>query len=144
MSGRLLVGSLSGAAPEQLQFRLGGPDALPGYRSKSIDGLGADNHADRVALDLAGGANAMVLLCLENRFSGGALDFWPLDDLDLLLMADVGQIAPSLGDLDNDEYRSDVGLGISDGDDDFRLGLFRATDSGDADWRLLFRIQRRF
>lgn len=144
LSGRLLVGSLSGHAPEQYQFRLGGPDALPGFRSKSIDGLGADDHQDRVSLNLKGGDQAMVLFSLENRFSGEALDFWPLSSLDLLLMADVGQIAPGLEKLDSDEYRSDVGIGVSDEDDDFRLAMFRATDSGEADWRLLLRIQRRF
>jgi hypothetical protein len=144
LSGRLLVGTVSGRAPEQYEFRLGGPDALPGYRSKSIDGLGSDDSQDGVRLDLAGGAKAMALFSLENRFSGEALNFWPFSSFDLLLMADVGQIADRLQDMKSDEYRADVGIGISDEDDDFRLAMFRATDSGEADWRLLFRIQRRF
>lgn len=144
LSGRLLLGKVSGQAPEQYEFRLGGPDALPGFRSKSIDGLGDDGSADRVDLDLAGGGKAMALFSLENRFSGEALQFWPFSSLDLLLMADVGQIAERLQDMRRDDFRADVGIGVSDDDDEFRLALFRATDSGEADWRMLFRIQRRF
>lgn len=146
LSGRILAGNQTGSLPDQYRFRLGGPDALPGYRPKAVDGSndGASMH-DRMALDRTAGGTSMLLFSLENRFSGEVLDFWPFDELDMLLMTDVGQVVDgSLADLNKAGFRSDFGIGIADDDDDFKLALFRATDSGEADWRLLCRVQRRF
>jgi hypothetical protein len=155
VNGRLLAGSQSGELPLQYYFRLGGPDALPGFRPKSID-LFNDRPETAGMADLMSsrlrdeqgtplGGRSMLLLSLENRLAGKGLNFWPLDHWDLLLMADVGQVGRGgLGSLKSDDYRADFGFGIAEDDDDFKLALFRATDSGEADWRLLCRVQRRF
>ncbi|MDP2360237.1 MAG: hypothetical protein Q8O14_05740 [bacterium] len=142
--GRILAGNQSGRLPAHYLFRLGGPDALPGYRPKSIDLVGKDDSFDRMSPTLVGGSS-MVLASIENRFSGDLFNIWPLSSFDLLLMADLGQVvAGGIRDMTKAGFRSDFGIGIADEDDDFRLALFRATDSGEADWRLLCRIQRRF
>lgn len=152
-SGRILAGTIDGKAPDQYYFRLGGPDALPGYRPKSIDGYRDNLDEDRIENSLyhpdSGvrlGASNMVLISLENRIAGSALQFWPLDDIDLLLMADAGCIFEGgWGDLEADDFKADVGFGLADSDEDsWSLGLFRSTESGNADWRLMLRLSQRF
>jgi len=149
LAGRVLAGRVDGDAyPLQYLFRLGGPDALPGWRPKAIDGraglaseeLLQQRLFDPVANRPVGEPN-LLLLSLENRVRGDVLDFWPLDDLDLLILADAGTVfAGDWGDLEAGDLQADFGFGIAAHDDDWQLAVLRATDSGDADWRLLLRI----
>lgn len=151
LNGRVLAGRVDGDDwPAQYAFRLGGPDALPGWRPKAIDGradLKSEEMLSYALPDAPGamGASNMLLLSLENRIRGEVLDFWPLDDLDLLVLADAGAVfGKDWGDLEAGDLKADFGFGIAGNDDDWQLAILRATDSSQADWRLLFRLQPRF
>ncbi len=145
LSGRVLVANQWGMLPEPYLFRLGGPDALPGFRPKSIDLAGSDRSTELLSMDPAAGGESMVLISLEHRIKGKDIGVWPFDNLDLLIMGDAGQLShDGLGDMTRDGFHSDMGLGVAEEDDSFRFGLFRSTESSDADWRFLFRLQRRF
>jgi hypothetical protein len=148
---RLLAGDVDGSAPEPWRFRLGGPGTLPGYRPKAIDGMNDGDIADRISSSLVDdqgevlGGDRMVLAQLKNRISAKALHFWPLDDLDLLLMANAGTVFNhDWSDLETGDLQADVGLGVGDSDRDWEFGLFRRTDSGKADWRMQFRLDLDF
>ena len=91
----------------------------------------------------------MLLSSLEYQISGSALAdwsaFWFVRGVDLLLLADAGQIFSNhWSDLDLEAFHSDIGVGLADDADGWRLALMRSTESGEADWRLLFRIKARF
>lgn len=145
LSGRILVANQWGQVPEPYLFRLGGPDALPGYRPKAIDLVGLDSSEEMLDLNPASGAESMLLISLEHRIKGRDLGMWPFDNLDLLIMGDAGQLShQGLLDMTKAGFHSDMGLGVAEEDDSFRLGIFRSTESGNADWRYLFRINRRF
>ncbi len=154
---RALFGANTGDAPAHYGFRLGGPDALPGYRFKSLDatqsGLGLDSSSSgygwKVQNDPYSGAKNLFLLSGEYRLSGRSIPFPVLEDLledfSYLLLADAGRVFnEDWSDLKAEDLQADVGLGIAGDDDDWRLALFRSTESSEADWRLLFRINRRF
>lgn len=152
INGRVLAGRTTGDAyPLQYLFRLGGPDALPGYRPKAVDGR-VDFRSEEMlqqrlfdnALEPVGKPN-MLLLSLENRIRGEVLDFWPLDEVDLLILANAGSVFDAdWGDLETGDFEADFGFGIAGADDDWQLAVLRATDTGAADWRLLFRLRPRF
>jgi hypothetical protein len=152
LNGRVLAGRVTGEEiPLQYLFRLGGPDALPGWRPKAIDGRPSPGSEESLDLHLqrpdgspVGGHN-LLLGSLENRIRGSILDLWPLDEFDLLLMANAGTVFDGdWSDLKARDLQADFGFGIADSDDDWRLAILRATDRGDADWRLLFRLRPRF
>ena len=160
MNARILMGNSWGAAiPEPYLYRLGGPDALPGYRPKSIDLVDdnfdgeldfQDSESNFSRYDLSAGAPGMVLGTLEYVLHGGALEeqmdvLWLLEDMDLILTTSAGRLfSGDLGDLKLGEFQNDFGFGIAGGYDDWRLILSRSTESGEADWRLLFRLKARF
>ncbi len=148
LNGRILAGAADGVFPAQYAFRLGGPDALAGYRPKGIDAYGSDSHDELFSFDGPGAPN-MLLSSLEYQISGSALAdwsaFWFVRGVDLLLLADAGQIFSNhWSDLDLEAFHSDIGVGLADDADGWRLALMRSTESGEADWRLLFRIKARF
>lgn len=147
---RLLAGENGGDNyPLQYGFRLGGPDALPGYRPKGIGATGNDWDS-RIDLDPGSGARRMVLASLEYQLAGEAVSVPVIEDimedLSYLLMLETGTVFNGGWDtLEAEMLQANVGLGIGgEDDDDWRLAAFRSTESGQADWRLLFRFNRRF
>ncbi|MCA9786406.1 MAG: hypothetical protein KC488_07625 [Candidatus Cloacimonetes bacterium] len=147
---RLLAGENGGSNyPLQYGFRLGGPDALPGYRPKGLDAK-QTSWKDRMNPDPGAGARRMVLGSLEYQLAGEAVRVPIIEDImedfSYLLMVDAGHVFDEGWDtLEAGSFQANVGVGIGgEDDDDWRLAAFRSTESGQADWRLLFRFNRRF
>lgn len=92
----------------------------------------------------------MVLASLEYQLAGEAVSVPVIEDimedLSYLLMLETGTVFNGGWDtLEAEMLQANVGLGIGgEDDDDWRLAAFRSTESGQADWRLLFRFNRRF
>jgi hypothetical protein len=161
ISCRVLAGTLNGESyPDQYNFRLGGPDALAGFSPKSIDLNSFDGvQGDRIDYSAPGAPN-MLLAGLEYQLSGSNLDFdWIIDDLDISFMLNTGKLfAGSWDDLESDDFNLDTfhtefGVGISNGfrgwsgsqaEDSWKLMFIRSVNSGDAKWRMLFRISKYF
>ncbi len=142
---RLRVGSSHGELPPQRSYELGGPGTLPGYGFKAFPGDSA-------------GANRMILFNMEYIVNGdflSDLDFWPgwlMRHINFILLADAGFVrtVPStvsfvdgFGGIGWSDFKSDVGVGISNRRGSFILGAAWRTDVA-ASPRLVLRIAQPF
>lgn len=127
---RLRIGSVTGAAPRQKLFELGGLGSIPAFRFKELPS------------DSLGG-NRMILFNAEYVVNGnflGDLDFWPswlLRHIDLIFMADAGLVRSvaadepafqGFGGIRWKEFRSDLGVALANRSGSFRIGMIWRTD----------------
>jgi outer membrane protein assembly factor BamA len=115
--------------PRNKLFDLGGIGTLRGYRFKEFPD-----------------ATRFVLGNLEYRIQGdkfGYIDNWILQDLTISFFGDAGWVGSSFDDLDIEAFKSDVGVGLSDEDQDWRIDFAKRLDRKDS-LTVTFRINRTF
>jgi hypothetical protein len=142
---RLRAGTAHGTLPLQKSYQIGGVGTLPAYSFNEFPG-------DTL------GANRMLLMNAEYILNGdflGDLDFWPsfiLKHVNLIFVADAGLVRTAssatspfsgFGGIKWNEFRSDLGFGISNRSGSCRLGWVWRTDR-DEPATLLLRVEAPF
>ncbi len=142
---RLRAGTSHGTLPLQKSYQIGGPGTMPAFRFNEFPG-------DTL------GANRMLLMNAEYILNGdflGDLDFWPsfiMRHINLILVADAGLVRTSsaetspfsgFGGIKWNQFRSDLGFGISNRSGSFRLGMVWRTDKSEPA-TLLLRVEAPF
>lgn len=123
---RIRLGNSGGKLPDQKRFYLGGPSSLPGFGLKEFSGL-------EVAL-----WNAEILLHGNHRHGN-------FTGIGLLFFTDVGMASDQpLTGISAGEWASDVGVGVSDPSDTFRVLVARRTNTSYDPYVWMLRIQRPF
>lgn len=115
--------------PRNKLFDLGGIGTLRGYRFKEF-------------FD----SSKMVLGNIEYRIRGdkfGHIDNWLLDDFTISLFADAGWVGRSFDDIDAEDFKSDIGVGFSDDDQDWRIDFAKRLDRSES-IVVTFRLNRSF
>lgn len=155
LSIRLRAGTSTGLLPSMYWFDLGGISTLRGDRFKSMTG------------------NRMVLANAEYRINTFASDWFILDDFDLVLFVDSGHawftnglsaealtgwpltaeartagaglaLDEGFDDLNWNKLKTNVGIGLSSRDGDFRIDFAKPTNHGGKDFIVTMRLQRSF
>lgn len=132
IDARIRVGSVdqkSKFMPSNKLFDLGGIGTLRGYRFKEYPDM-----------------TKLVLGNLEYRIRGdkfGHFDSWLFDEFTLSFFTDAGWVGNSFNDLDFGEFKSDVGIGLSDDDQDWRIDFAKRLDRKES-ITVTFRINRTF
>jgi hypothetical protein len=142
---RLRAGTAHGTLPLQKSYQIGGIGTLPAFQFNEFPG-------DTL------GANRMLLMNAEYILNGdflGDLDFWPsfiLRHINLILVADAGLVRTAsaetstfsgFGGITWNEFRSDLGFGISNRSGSCRLGMVWRTDRHESP-ALLMRVEAPF
>jgi hypothetical protein len=142
---RLRAGTAHGTLPLQKSYQIGGMGSLPAFSFNEFPG-------DTL------GANRMLLMNAEYVLNGdflGDLDFWPsfiMRHINLILVADAGLVRTAsaetspfsgFGGIRWNEFRSDLGFGISNRSGSFRLGWVWRIDR-DEPATLLLRVEAPF
>ena len=142
---RIRAGSSKGLLPWQRSFHLGGIGSLRAYPYKSLP-----------AGPLAPGVNRMLLGQLEYRLGPNSLPEGLMGFLDyfhLILFCDSGWIgqAPAekefyegFGGIDVSDFSTDVGIALTNADEDFRVELARRTDTGKKPFVIAMRLEKTF
>ncbi len=155
LSFRIRAGSSTGLLPEMYCFDLGGLSTLRGYRFKSMTG------------------NRMILANAEYRINTFGSDWFILDDFDIVLFVDSGHawftnglsaetlrdwplsagarvsgaglsLDEEFDDLTWKKLSTNVGIGLSSRDGDFRVDFAKPTNHGGKDIVVTMRLQRSF
>ncbi|MBN2030819.1 BamA/TamA family outer membrane protein [bacterium] len=143
---RLRIGSSKGSLPWQKSYHLGGLSTLRGFPYKALpDGR------------MFPGGNRMILTQLEYRMGSQDLPdeigLWILEQFNIILFADAGwvgygdpnqSIYKGFKHLTWSDFKSDVGIAISNQSGNVRLEIARRTDTGYKPFTFLFRISRSF
>ncbi len=152
---RLRIGSSNGVLPPMYWFDLGGLSTLRGYRHKEFTG-------DR-----------MLLANIEYTLETSELDWTLFDEMNLVLFVDSGcawfaesntpemqsywpmdpkyvdkmnekKLDDSFSSLTWSSLKTNVGIGLSSDDDDFRINFAKRTDVGDGDIVVTIRLKKEF
>ena len=152
---RLRIGSSNGVLPPMYWFDLGGLSTLRGYRHKEFTG-------DR-----------MLLANIEYTLETSELDWTLFDEMNLVLFVDSGcawfaesntpemqlywpmdpkyvdkmnekKLDDSFSSLTWSSLKTNVGIGLSSEDDDFRINFAKRTDVGDGDIVVTIRLKKEF
>ena len=132
IDARIRIGSVkqeSPLMPRSKLFDLGGIGTLRGYRFKEF--------AD---------ATKLVLGNLEYRIRGdkfGDFDNWLFDDFTLSFFGDAGWVGYTFDDIDIEDFKTDIGIGLSDDDQDWRIDFAKRLDRKES-ITVTFRINRTF
>ena len=129
---RVRIGSVhqkSALMPRNKLFDLGGIGTLRGYRFKEFSD-----------------APKLVLGNIEYRIRGdkfGNIDNWLFENFTLSFFSDAGWMGQSFDDLDIEDFKTDIGVGISNYDQDWRIDFAKRLDRSDS-IVVTFRINRTF
>jgi len=132
VDARVRVGSVkqkSDLMPRHKLFDLGGIGTLRGYRFKEFPD-----------------STKMVLGNIEYRIDGrkfGNIEELFLSDFTLSFFADAGWVGHSFDDVDIETFKTDIGVGISDHDQDWRIDFAKRLDKSES-IVVTFRINRTF
>ncbi|NQT25818.1 BamA/TamA family outer membrane protein [candidate division KSB1 bacterium] len=143
---RLRAGSAWGHLPWQRSYHLGGLSTLRAFQYKAFPG-GPDQS----------GGNRMVLGQIEYRLSRQDLpdeiDLGILEHFYIILFADAGWVenvdenldwTEGFEDLDYGDFKSDVGLALSNRGGNMRVEIARRTDTSVKPFMFWFRLNRPF
>lgn len=129
---RIGVGSVkrkSALIPTSKLFDLGGIGTLRGYRFKEFCDY-----------------EKMALGNIEYRIRGdkfGNIEDWFFGDFTISFFADAGAVGHSFDDIDMKSFKTDIGVGISDHDQDWRIDFAKRLDRKEP-VVVTFRINRTF
>ena len=132
IDARIRIGSVkqkSELMPKSKLFDLGGIGTLRGYRFKEFTD-----------------ASKMVLGNLEYRIRGdkfGHMDNWFFTDFTISFFGDAGWLGSSFDDIDTEDFKTDLGVGLSDDDQDWRIDFAKRLDKKES-IVVTFRINRTF
>ncbi len=143
---RIRAGSGSGELPWHRSFHLGGISTLRGFGYKAFPNG-----------PMSIGGNRMLLGQVEFRMGAGSVS--EMMDLDifelnrLVLFADAGWVGSAgpgedliegFGNLDWNDFKSDVGIAVTNSNGDFRVEVARRTDTSEKPFTFLIRLNRSF
>jgi hypothetical protein len=132
IDARIRAGSVdqkSRLMPQNKRFDLGGIGTLRGYTFKEFPD-----------------STKFVLGNLEYRIRGDKfsyIDNWIFHDLTLSFFGDAGWIGNSFDSFEFEKFKSDVGIGLSDDDQDWRIDFAKRLDR-EGSIAVTFRINRTF
>ncbi|UCE18346.1 MAG: BamA/TamA family outer membrane protein [Gemmatimonadota bacterium] len=132
IDARIRVGSVkrkTDVIPNNKLFDLGGIGTLRGFRFKEFTDL-----------------TKMVLGNLEYRIRGdkfGTFDNWLFEDFTISFFGDAGWAGHTFEDIDFENFKTDIGVGLSNDDQDWRIDFAKRLDRKES-VVVTFRINRTF
>ncbi|MBN1893620.1 BamA/TamA family outer membrane protein [bacterium] len=145
LSLRIRAGSSKGLLPWQRSFQLGGIGTLRAYPYKTLP-----------AGPFSAGANRMLLGQVEYRLGQSSLPEGLagfLDFFHLILFCDSGWIGQAAAEkefyegfsgIEASDLFTDVGIALTNADEDFRIELARRTDTGKKPFVIALRLAKTF
>jgi hypothetical protein len=143
---RLRAGSVTGNAPWQKTFHLGGISTLRGFSYKAFP-----------SGPLQPGGNRMALAQVEYTFGREdfpyGLDLGFLDQFNLILFSDAGWVGTvgtqkdlweGFDGISGGAIKNDAGIALANRSGNVRLEVARRTDTGNKPYTFYFRIERPF